>query len=93
MDTFLKVYKLILGFNTSVVGFPICYFVSDAAVRILHVVERDHWVATSYHDGEVKLYDSVPSGSGLSSSGKKWNVSSDGGSHSAANRGHSLWGA
>ena len=46
-----------------VVAFQICYFVSDAAVQILHVVERDHWVATSYHDGEVRLYDSASSGS------------------------------
>ena len=32
---------------------------SDTAVQILHVIERDHWVATSYHGGTVKLYDSV----------------------------------
>ena len=35
-----------------------------AAVQILHVivVERDHWVATSYSGGVVNLYDSVYTG-------------------------------
>ena len=32
---------------------------SDTAVQILYVVERDHWVATSYRGGTVKLYHSV----------------------------------
>ena len=29
-----------------------------AAVQILFVPERQHWVATAYHDGEVHIYDS-----------------------------------
>ena len=33
-----------------------------AAVQILHVVECDHWVATSYSGGVVNLYDSVYTG-------------------------------
>ena len=39
----------------------IMYFL-DAAVQILHVVERDHWVATSYSGCVVNLYDSVYTG-------------------------------
>ena len=35
----------------------------DAAIQILHVQERQHWVASSYLDGEVQLYDSCSSGS------------------------------
>ena len=27
-------------------------------VQILFVAERDHWVATSYHQDEIRLYDS-----------------------------------
>ncbi|KAL5515133.1 hypothetical protein EMCRGX_G000258 [Ephydatia muelleri] len=27
-------------------------------VQVLFVPERDHWVTTSYHEGEVRLYDS-----------------------------------
>ena len=34
----------------------------DAAVQILHVVQRDHWVATSYSGCVVNLYDSVYTG-------------------------------
>ena len=29
-----------------------------AVVQVLFVPERDHWVTTSYHEGEVRLYDS-----------------------------------
>ena len=29
-----------------------------AVVQMLFVPERDHWVITSYHEGEVRLYDS-----------------------------------
>ncbi len=32
------------------------------AVQILHVEERQHWVATSYDSGEVRLYDSSSTG-------------------------------
>lgn len=32
-------------------------------MQILHVVERDHWVCTSYRDGTVRLYDSVSTSS------------------------------
>ena len=31
---------------------------SCLVVQILFVAERDHWVATSYHQDEIRLYDS-----------------------------------
>ena len=36
---------------------------THAAVQILFVPERKHWVATAYRDGEVLLYDSLFPGS------------------------------
>ena len=30
-----------------------------AVVQVLFVPERDHWVTISYHEGEVRLYDSA----------------------------------
>ncbi len=36
----------------------LCY----AAGPILHVVEQDHWVTTSYHGGNMMLCDSAFSG-------------------------------
>ena len=36
-----------------------CLSVSNlAAVQIFHVPERQHWIATSYLNGELQVYDS-----------------------------------
>ena len=37
-------------------------FLINTAVQILYIPERQHWVTTSYHNGEVRLYDSKFSG-------------------------------
>ncbi len=38
-------------------------FYTHVAVQILFVPERKHWIATSYRDGEVLLYNDLFSGS------------------------------
>ncbi len=40
----------------------IIYIYIHAAVQILFVKEREHWVTSSYHGGEVRLYDSCSTG-------------------------------
>ena len=44
----------------------ICF--QPTGVQILFERERDHWVKTSLHDGEVRLYDSCFHGHKLSTS-------------------------
>ena len=35
------------------------YYTLIIAIQILYVPEQQHWVATSYMDAELKLYDSM----------------------------------
>ena len=44
----------------------ICF--QPTGVQILFERERNHWVTTSLHDGEVRLYDSCFHGHKLSAS-------------------------
>ena len=36
----------------------VLFLLVHIAIQILFVPERQHWVATAYHDGEVHIYDS-----------------------------------
>ena len=47
----------------NIIALCMLYNFYDAAIQILHVQERQHWVASSYLNGEVQLYDSCSSGS------------------------------
>ena len=38
------------------------YYTLIIAIQMLYVPEQQHWVATSYMDAELKLYDSIFTG-------------------------------
>ena len=60
MDIFQKVcdHHNCLSVNYSITYLFFCTCNTHAAIQILFVPERHHWIATHYSGGEVLLYDS-----------------------------------